>query len=88
MVAAPSDNDGFHTCRGGDTLDSFGPLTHRGQKPQTADQPAQWMQIASSFTTLTGEYTYTRMKVNEKDIVSESAGLMQFKPADPMKKSE
>ena len=42
MVAAPSDNDGFHTCRGGDTLDSFGPLTHRGQKPLTADQPAQW----------------------------------------------
>ena len=36
MIAAPSD-DGFHTCRGGDTLDSFGPLTHRGQKPQTAD---------------------------------------------------
>ena len=29
MVAVPSD-DGFHTCRGGDTLDSFGPLTHRG----------------------------------------------------------
>ena len=28
--AVPSDNDGFHTCRGGDTLDSFGPLTHRG----------------------------------------------------------
>ena len=29
MVNVPSD-DGFHTCRGGDTLDSFGPLTHRG----------------------------------------------------------
>ena len=28
MVAAPSD-DGFHTARGGDTLDAFGPLTHR-----------------------------------------------------------
>ena len=53
-----------------------------------ADQPAQWMQIASSFTTLNGEYTYTRVKVNEKDIVPESAGLMQFKPADPMKRSE
>ena len=28
MVAAPSDV-GFHTARGGDTLDAFGPLTHR-----------------------------------------------------------
>ena len=28
MIAAPSD-DGFHTARGGDTLDAFGPLTHR-----------------------------------------------------------
>ena len=28
MVAVPSD-DGFHTARGGDTLDAFGPLTHR-----------------------------------------------------------
>jgi hypothetical protein len=37
---------------------------------------------------LNGEYTYTRVKVNEKDMASESAGLMQFKPADPMKKSE
>ena len=29
MEAEPSDNDGFHTCRGGDTLDAFGPMTHR-----------------------------------------------------------
>ena len=28
MVAVPSD-DGFHTARGGDTLDAFGPLNHR-----------------------------------------------------------
>ena len=28
MVAAPSDDE-FHTARGGDTLDAFGPLTHR-----------------------------------------------------------
>ena len=28
MIAAPSD-DGFHTARGGDTLDAFGPMTHR-----------------------------------------------------------
>ena len=28
MVVAPSD-DGFHTARGGDTLDAFGPLTIR-----------------------------------------------------------
>ena len=32
MVVAPSD-DGFHTARGGDTLDAFGPLTHRAQQP-------------------------------------------------------
>ena len=42
MVAAPSD-DGFHTVRGGDILDSFGLLTHRGQKSPEADQPAQWI---------------------------------------------
>ena len=52
MAAAPSDNDGFHTTRGGNTLDAFAPLTHRGQKPQAADQPAQWMKIASSFTNI------------------------------------
>jgi hypothetical protein len=28
MVAVPSD-DGFHTARGGETLDAFGPMTHR-----------------------------------------------------------
>ena len=31
VEAVPSNNDGFHTCRqGGDTLDAFAPLTHRG----------------------------------------------------------
>ena len=51
VEAVTPKNDGFYTCRkGGDTLDAFAPLTHRGQKPQTADQPAQWMKIASSFT--------------------------------------
>jgi hypothetical protein len=30
MAAAPSDNDGYYTARGGETLDAFAPLTHHG----------------------------------------------------------
>jgi hypothetical protein len=30
MVAAPYNTDGQYTARGGDTLDAFAPLTHRG----------------------------------------------------------
>ena len=29
MTAVPSNTDGYHTARGGDTLDAFAPLTHR-----------------------------------------------------------
>ena len=30
MAAATSNTDGYHTVRGGDTLDAFAPLTHLG----------------------------------------------------------
>ena len=30
VAAAPSNTDGYYTARGGDTLDAFAPLTHRG----------------------------------------------------------
>ena len=81
----PLNDDGFHTCRqGGDTLDAFAPLTHRGEKPQTADHPAQWVQIAGAFTHIHGP-DYRWEKVKERVYVHESVSLMHVKPVDPRK---
>ena len=84
MAAALSEKDGFHTARGGDTLDAFAPLTHRGQKPQTVDQPAQWMKIVGAFTHYHGP-DFHRVAVKEQDYVPEAANLLHTKLADPLK---
>ena len=81
LEAVVSD-DGFKTARGDDSsLNAFGALTHRGQKPQTADQPAQWESIASAFMRPDG-VVMERIKIKEEDFVPESAGLMKFKVED------
>ena len=49
-----------------------------------------WLQrIASSFTTPNGEYTLTKVRLNDdKFIVPESASLLRFKAEDQMRRGE
>ena len=79
MVAVPSD-DGFHTARGGDTLDAFGPLTHRAQQQPVEGHPPQWMKISSSFVRQGADgVVMERIRIRQEDYVPESAGLMHVK---------
>ena len=81
MEAVTSD-EGFKTARGDDSsLNAFGALTHRGQRPQTADQPAQWQSIASAFVRPDG-VVMERVRIKEEDFVPQSAGLMKVKVED------
>jgi hypothetical protein len=74
MTAVPSNTDGYHTARGGDTLDAFAPLTHRAQQ-QVTEQAPHWITIASSFVRPDGEAV-------------ERVRLMQAKNKDQMRRGE
>ena len=75
-------DEGFRTARGDkSSLNVLGALKNRGQKPQTAEQPAQWYSIASAFVRPDG-VVIERVKIKEEDFVPESAGLLKVKVED------